>query len=132
MLFGQVVFTVATFGFWANPQAIQYPPSLPGSVKNIVAGKLSCAARLNDASHVQFWCLKDGLLVHNEVDDISGSMTVTTGYGDFKTQTFPDPVEDTACVTWTFANVELSPGTVSYRVTWTVGDKPEKALAGQF
>ncbi len=132
MLFGKVVFTVLTFGFWANPGAVQYTPSTVGTIKNITVGKLDCAARLNDFTHVQFWCIKGGVVVHNELNDLTGPSTVSAFYADMKKQTFPDPVEDTATICWIFAFVENSPGTVSYQVSWAVGDKPEKMLAGQF
>ncbi len=131
-MLGLVAFTFLCYGFWANPQAVQYPPSEAGSVKNIFVGKLTCAARLNDATHVQFWCIKDGVVIHNELNALNATTALTFGYADDISQTFPDPVEAPAWIRWIVANVELSPGTVSYQVGYSVGGAPEKMLSGQF
>lgn len=127
-----IAFTLITLGFWANPAQTVYPPSQIGVVKTVFVGKMDCSARLNDLTHVQFWCLKSGRVVHNEVNELSTVTAVTAGYSDPITQTFPDPVEAPACIRWIFAYPEFNPQTVSYQVMYSINNAPEKMLWGQF
>lgn len=132
MIYSIWTYAIICLGFWANPEQVQYPPSEIGAVRNVFVGKLSCAARLNDLTHVQFWCSKNGEIVHNEINKLSTVVAITVGYADTLQQTFPDPVEDIAWVRWIFAYPELNPTTVSYQVGYGIGKNPEKMLSGQF
>ena len=117
---------LSSFGKWANPDGTIYPESKLMVPRNLVVGKLDCAGRLLDLERFQSWCFKGTRLVYNQITDISNSGVATSYYYDNK------PNEVDAMITWMVAFIEGNPKTVSYQVTYIVGEVEKPYLSGIF
>ena len=118
-------FALVTTGFWGL--GVTPPGTATVGVPHFVqAGKLSCAARLNDAAHVQTWCIKGGTLLYNAVLDFSANSAVVSDFSDTTVG------ETNAQITWLVATVQNAPGAVGYQVSIVVGSNPASMLTGVF
>src|ERR1019366_1527068 len=124
-------FALITTGFWGFPGAPALAITPPGTAalgvpKFVQAGKLSCAARLNDITHLQTWCFKGSLLLYNAVQDFSSN---TAAVSDFADTTIG---EVNAQITWLVATVANYPNSVAYQVAIAVNGNQQSALSGVF
>jgi hypothetical protein len=118
-------FALVTTGFWGLATT---PPTTAniGVPVFVQAGKLSCAARLNDITHLQTWCFKGSLLLYNAVQDFSSNTAAVSDFADTTTG------EVNAQITWLVATVANYPNSVAYQVAIVVNGNQQSALSGVF
>jgi hypothetical protein len=124
-------FALITTGFWGFPGAPALAITPPGTAAIgvptfVQAGKLSCAARLNDITHLQTWCFKGSLLLYNAVQDFSAQTAAVSDFADTTVGETP------AQITWLVATVAGFPGSVGYQVAIIVNGNQQSALSGVF
>ena len=120
-------FALITTGFWGTALGVTPPTTAAIGVPTFVqAGKLSCAARLNDFTHLQTWCFKGTLLLYNAVQDFSAQTAAVSDFADTTVGEVP------AQITWLVATVANYPNSVAYQVAIAVNGNQQSALSGVF
>jgi|ERR1035441_4109873 hypothetical protein len=124
-------FALVTTGFWGFPGvpglAVTPPTTANIGVPTFVqAGKLSCAARLLDFTHLQSWCSKGSTVVYNAVQEFSGGTAIVSDFADATVG------ETYAQITWLVATVDGFPNAVGWQVSMVIGTSPASMLTGVF